>query len=163
MQKLKSIWNSWADSAGQPSLSPCLFVLLLREGSGSCWLRRYLFCLLLQTSWRVLTADGPKWDKPEAAVCSCFLTNCRYSCQVICFIICYCGLISYLAFWKVFLLKGGEVSGCLTILPLAVQPVLLGGSCERLRNAYHGIIPTQTGRWRQREFLWNNVRRKWNI
>lgn len=163
MQKLKSIWNSSADSAGQPSLSPCLFVLLLREGSGSCWLRRYLFCLLLQTSWRVLTADGPKWDKPEAAVCSCFLTNCRYSCQVICFIICYCGPLSYLAFWKSFLLKGGEVSGCLTILPLAVQPVLLGGSCERLRNAYHGIIPAQTVRWRQREFLWNNIWRKWNI
>lgn len=97
--KFKSIWNSSADRAARPSLSPCLFVFLLQEGSRACWLRRYLFCLLLQTSWRVLTADGPKWDKPKAAVCSSLLPNCLCSCQVICFIICYRGTRSYLVFW----------------------------------------------------------------
>lgn len=97
--KFGSIWNSWVDSVEQPSLSPCLFVFLLQEGWRSCWLRRYLFCLLLQTSWRLLTADGQKWDKPEAAARSCFLTNCLYLCQVICFRICYRGTLSYLVFW----------------------------------------------------------------
>lgn len=101
--KFRSIWNSSVDRAGRPSLSPYLFVFLLQEGSGACWLRRYLFCLLLQTSWRVLTADGQKWDKPKAAACSCFLANCLYFCQVICFIICCCGTRSYLVFWRIFL------------------------------------------------------------
>lgn len=50
--KFKSIWNSSVDWLGLPSLSPCLFVFRLQEGSGSCWLNKYLFCLLLQTSWR---------------------------------------------------------------------------------------------------------------
>lgn len=50
--KFKSIWNSWVDWLGLPSLSPCLFVFQLQEGSGSCWPNRYLFCLPLQTSWR---------------------------------------------------------------------------------------------------------------
>lgn len=50
--KFKSIWNSWVDLLGLPSVSPCLFVFQLQEGSGLCWLRRYLVCLLLQTLWR---------------------------------------------------------------------------------------------------------------
>lgn len=50
--KFRSIWNSWVDLPGLHSVSPCLFVFQLQEGSGLCWLRRYLVCLLLQISWR---------------------------------------------------------------------------------------------------------------
>lgn len=87
----------WIGQSGE--LEPVFICFPAAGGIGACWLRRYLFCLLLQTSWRVLIADGQKWDKPKAAVCSCFLTNCLYFCQVICFIICYCGTRSYLVFW----------------------------------------------------------------
>lgn len=97
---------------------------------GSCWLRRYLFRLLLQTSWRVLAADGQKWDKPEAAVLSCFLPNCLFLCQVICFIFCYCGPLSYLVFWAFWktLSSPERRRRRPYILPSAVRPVLLGGS-----------------------------------
>lgn len=99
--KFSSIWNSWAARA---ELEP-VFICFPAAGegggggSGACWLRRYLFCLPLQTSWRVLTADGQKWDKPKAAVRSSSLPNCPSSCQLICFLICYRGTRPYLLFW----------------------------------------------------------------
>lgn len=47
-------------------------------------------------------------------------------CQVICFIICYCGIVSYMAFLSVFLLNQSPISAVLAALPLAMQPVPLG-------------------------------------
>lgn len=49
-------------------------------------------------------------------------------CQVICFIICYCGIVSYMAFLSLFSLNRCPISAAtlLAFLPLAVQPVQLG-------------------------------------
>lgn len=102
--KFERIWNSLVDSPGLPSLSPCLFVFQLLEGSGLCWLSRYLFCLLLQTSWRVSYC---RWSEVRQTWSSCVLVfsteikkNGYLSLgQVICFIICFCGIVSYVAFF----------------------------------------------------------------
>lgn len=99
--KFKSIWNSWVDWLGLPSLSPCLFVFQLQEGSGSCWLNRYLFCLPLQTSWRGSHCSCEEIGQTRN---SCVLFVPRKSKsrlsrgQVICFIICYRGVPSYVCF-----------------------------------------------------------------
>ncbi len=47
-------------------------------------------------------------------------------CQVICFRICYCGIVSYMAFLSFFSLNQSPISASLAALPLAVQPVPLG-------------------------------------
>lgn len=68
--KFRSIWNSWVDSPELPSVSPCLFVFQLQEGSELCWLRRYLVCLLLQTSWR---GSYCRWSEIGQTWSSCAL------------------------------------------------------------------------------------------
>lgn len=102
-----------------PSLSPCLFVFLGRgrrdrrrvDSEGICFVFRYrhhegslLQMVRNETNLKQLCAHLPS-------------PNCPSSCQVICFLICYCGTRPYLLFWlseKISLLEGGEFRGCLT-------------------------------------------------
>lgn len=160
--KFRSIWNSWVDRAWARVY---LFSCCRRDrgrvdSEGIC----FVFCyrhhegFLLQmvrneTNLKQLCARVSS----QTAV---FLpSNMFYN-----LLLWYSVLSAFLAYWKIFLLKGGEFCGCLTsILSLAVQPVLLGGSCERLRNAYHRMNPAHTDRWKERGFLWNNIWGKWNI
>lgn len=69
--KFRSVWNSWVDLPVLPSVSPCLFVFQwLDQGSGLCWLRWYLVCLLLQTSWR---GSYCRWSEIGQTWISCVL------------------------------------------------------------------------------------------
>ena len=117
--KFESIWNSWVDSLGLPSVSPCLFVFRRQEGSRLCWLRRYLVCLLLQTSWR---GSYCRWSEIGQTWSSCVILFPQKvekiflsSCQVICFIICYCGIASFMAlFFKIIIFTKPERNKCFT-------------------------------------------------
>lgn len=108
-------------------LSRCVFVLPLQEGSASCWLRRYLLCLLLHIRrGLLLQMFGNRTTLPTAAL-SCF----HYKhfdlslCQLICFMICCCNNLCII--WAFYCYPPVTVSSdcsCFTGLgPRAVRPV----------------------------------------
>lgn len=164
--KFGSIWNSWVDSPGLPSVSPCLFVFQLQEGSGLCWLRRYLVCLLLQTSWR-----GPccRWSEIGQTWSSCVLlfpqkdkknvlvslpSNMFYN-LLLWYSVLY-GFFFIIIFAKPVSNKCSHFTGHLAFGSATCPRLALScwsvASCKWLRNAYHSWM-NWTGTDRRKESL----------